>query len=73
MIADGKFFILSDDAVLTMLRATTNGYQELARASIMKGRDAWGPFAIADGRMLLRDDRRLVCLDLRRSSTEAQP
>jgi len=64
LIADGKFFILNDDGVLTLLEASTSGYRQLAQTKIMDGVDAWGPLAIADGRLLLRDSKRLVCLDV---------
>lgn len=65
LLADGKFFILSDDGELTMARATTAGFQPLARAKVLSGSDAWGPMALVDGRLLCRDSRRLICLDMR--------
>lgn len=65
LIADEKLFILNDDGLLTMLDASTTGYTPLAEAKVLTGRDAWAPMAIAGGRLLLRDSRRLVCLDLR--------
>jgi outer membrane protein assembly factor BamB len=68
MAADGKFFILNDDGVLTMLNANIDGYEQLARAKVLDGRDAWGPMAMAGGRLLLRDSKRLVCLDMRATS-----
>ena len=32
---------------------------------LFNGKDAWGPLALVDGRMLLRDDKRMICIDLR--------
>jgi outer membrane protein assembly factor BamB len=64
LVADGKFFILSDDGVLTMARASTREYIQLDRAEVLDGQDSWGPLACAGGRMLLRDSRRMVCIDL---------
>ncbi|MBN2088256.1 PQQ-binding-like beta-propeller repeat protein [candidate division KSB1 bacterium] len=64
MIGDGKFFILDDEGTLTMARATTRGYEELAQKKILDGHDAWGPLALVNGRLLLRDSKRLVCLDV---------
>jgi outer membrane protein assembly factor BamB len=64
LVADGKFFILSDDGVLTMLRASTDEYVQLDRAEVLGGQDSWGPLALAGGRMLLRDSRQMVCIDL---------
>jgi outer membrane protein assembly factor BamB len=65
LIADDKFFILSDDGVLTATRVGVSGYQQLAQAKILDGHDAWGPLALVDGRLLARDSRRMVCVDLR--------
>ena len=66
LLADDKLYALSDDGILTMLQATADGYHELGRKRILDGRDAWGPMAIAGGLLLLRDDTRMVCVDLRR-------
>lgn len=68
LIADNKLYVLSDDGVLTMLRPGPEGYRELGRRRIMDGHDAWAPMAIADGLLILRDDTRMVCVDLREDS-----
>ncbi len=67
LVADDKFFILSDDGVLTILKTSTKEYIQLAKAKILDGHDAWGPMAIVKGRLLARDSRRLVCVDVRAS------
>ena len=64
IIADGKMYILDDNGELTMIRASTTGYEELGRVKIVDGRDPWAPLAIADGRLLLRDDHTMKCLDI---------
>ncbi len=65
IVADGKFFVLSDDGVLTIVKASTEEYIQLGQAKVLEGVDAWGPMAIAGGRLLARDSRRMVCIDLR--------
>ncbi len=65
IIADNKIYILNDDGVLTMIKASAAAFEPLAKAQIMAGVDAWGPLAIAGSRMLLRDSTRLFCIDLR--------
>lgn len=65
MVADGKLLILDDDGMLTMLRATPKGYQKLARARVLDGKEAWAPLALAGGRLLVRDYGTMRCLDLR--------
>jgi outer membrane protein assembly factor BamB len=32
---------------------------------IEDGHDAWAPFAIADGYLIMRDSKRMVCIDLK--------
>ena len=67
IIADNKFFILSDDGVLTMARVSTQKYEQLAQYKVLEGHDAWGPMAMVHGRLLCRDSRKMICLDLRAS------
>ncbi len=65
IIADGKFFILNDDGTLNIAKASTQKFILLDKARIIEGQDAWGPIAIADGRLIMRDSKQMVCLDLR--------
>ena len=65
IVADDKFFILSDDGVLTILKTSTREYIQLAQAKVLNGHDAWGPLALVNGRLLARDSRRMVCIDIR--------
>jgi outer membrane protein assembly factor BamB len=62
MLADGKFYALSDDGVLRLVKASRNEYIQLDEAQILDGHDAWGPIAIANDRMLLRDSKKMVCI-----------
>ena len=31
---------------------------------VLEGQDSWGPLAIADGYMVMRDSKSMVCLDI---------
>ena len=64
MIADNKLFIVSDDGTLTIARPSTREYIELDNFRVLEGHDAWGPLAIADGYLVMRDSKTMVCLDL---------
>lgn len=66
IMADGKFLILDDNGVLTMAR-DSGGFEQLARTRVLEGEDSWGPMALVDGRLLVRDSRIMKCLDLRRA------
>lgn len=60
-----RMFILDDDGTLSLIRASLTGYELLARARVLTGREAWAPMAWVEGRLLLRDFEELICLDLR--------
>ena len=66
VIADGKFFILKDDGMMTIAKATTKKFEVLSQAKILDGHDAWGPLAIADGYLIMRDSKKMVCIDIRK-------
>ena len=64
IIADGKMYILSDDGTFTIVKPDTGKYIQLDQIKLFDGQDAWGPFAVADGYMVLRDSKTLLCLYL---------
>ena len=70
LLADGKFYILSDEGELSMIRVSSEAYEELGQAKIFDGQDAWGPIALAHGRMLLRDSKDLYCINVGASAQE---
>ncbi|MEN6426290.1 MAG: PQQ-binding-like beta-propeller repeat protein [Phycisphaerales bacterium] len=63
-IADGLLYVLDDSGVLTVVEATSSGYNQLARAKVIDGVECWGPMAIASGRLIVRDLTRMICLDI---------
>lgn len=64
MIADGKILALDDSGLLTIADASPAGFHPLAQARILNGSDAWGPMALAGGRLIARDLTRMVCVDM---------
>ncbi len=64
MIVDDKLFILNDDGDLIAIRATPEKYEKLATAKVLTGHEAWSPLAYVDGKLLVRDTTRMVCLDI---------
>jgi len=66
IIADNKFFILSDEGELTIARLSTRSWEELDKFEVLEGHDAWAPIAVADGYMVIRDSKTLICLDMRK-------
>jgi outer membrane protein assembly factor BamB len=64
IIADGMIYVMDDSGLLTLAEATSSGYVELGRAKVLEGHESWGPMAIASGRLIVRDLKRMVCLDV---------
>jgi outer membrane protein assembly factor BamB len=64
LVADGLIYVLDDSCMLTLAEATPKSYQQLARAPVIDGNDSWGPMAMADGRLIVRDVAHMVCLDV---------
>ncbi|MFC1553692.1 PQQ-binding-like beta-propeller repeat protein [candidate division KSB1 bacterium] len=65
LMADGKFYILNDDGMLSVMKVSTTESTLLTQSKILDGHDAWGPMALVNGRLLARDTHRLVCVDIR--------
>jgi outer membrane protein assembly factor BamB len=57
-------YLLDDDANLYLFRLEGTRAVELARHHVLDGIEAWGPLAIAGDRLIMRDARNLVCLDI---------
>jgi outer membrane protein assembly factor BamB len=67
VIANGLLYVMDDEGILTLVQADSGAYVQLARAKVLEGPDAWGPMAVVDGRLLARDLKRMVCLDIGQS------
>ena len=68
MLADGMFFVLDGNTgMLRLIEASTKEYVELASAQILSGEDVWGPMALSDGKLIIRDMAQMVCLQVGRS------
>jgi outer membrane protein assembly factor BamB len=65
LIADDKIFILNDNGIMTVIKASVEGFEKLAERRVVPGHDAWGPMALVDGKLLVRDSKFMLCLDVR--------
>ena len=61
--ADGKLFLSTMKGELVVLAATPKGYEELGRKTVL-GTTRQAP-ALSNGLLYLRDDKEIVCLDVR--------
>jgi|WetSurSiteA1Bulk_404760.scaffolds.fasta_scaffold08598_2 outer membrane protein assembly factor BamB len=65
LLADGMFFLLDGrTGMLRLVEANTKEYKELASAQILHGEDVWGPMALSEGKLIIRDMSQMVCLQV---------
>lgn len=65
LLADGMFFILEGKTgLLRLIEANTKEYRELDSAQILSGHDVWAPMALSDGKLVIRDLGKMVCLNV---------
>jgi outer membrane protein assembly factor BamB len=65
LLADGMFFALDGlTGTLRLIDANITEYKELASAQILEGHDVWAPPALSNGRLIIRDLGRMVCLQV---------
>ncbi|MCL2006385.1 MAG: PQQ-binding-like beta-propeller repeat protein [Planctomycetaceae bacterium] len=65
IVADGMILIVDDEGVLSGLRATHAGFHRYFEVQIMEDYACWAPMTIVQGRLLLRDQHSMKCIDLR--------
>jgi len=68
ILADG--LILNQDGGsggLHLIEPNPEGYKELAKVELFstEKNEPWAPLAISDGKLLIRDSAKMICLDLR--------
>jgi outer membrane protein assembly factor BamB len=65
ILADGMFILLEGETgMLRLIEASTTGYKELSSAQILQGHDVWGPPALSNGKLIIRDMAKMVCVQV---------
>ncbi len=69
MIIAGGLLLILDGKIgeLAMIDPNPNAYKELARAKVFDDEKGtmWGPMAFSEGKLILRSQTEMKCLDLR--------
>jgi hypothetical protein len=66
MLADGLILNLDGDkGVLHLIEPSPDGYKELAQAKFLDGKEIWSPMALAEGKLLIRSQTEMKCLDIK--------
>ena len=63
--ADGTILALTEKGELVLFDAKAKDYRELARRTILKGGKTRAGFALSAGRLIARDEKTWICIDLR--------
>jgi len=66
ILADG--LILSVDGrkgILYLIEPAPSGYKELAKARLLDTNECWGPLALSDGKLIIRDQKQMKCVVVR--------
>jgi outer membrane protein assembly factor BamB len=71
MAADDKLIILTDDGILSIAEANSDGYRKLSRCTVRTGESSgvkyWTPPVLSGGRIYCREyGGDLVCIDVRK-------
>jgi outer membrane protein assembly factor BamB len=65
VIAQDMIYMMNgSNGTLYLIQASPEEYKELASAKVLEGAQVWAPLAIADGKLLCRDQKRMKCLDI---------
>jgi outer membrane protein assembly factor BamB len=68
LIAAGRdLIVLGESGTLVLVEAAADAYHESARFEVFQGR-CWTAPALAHGRLYVRDENEVVCLDLRKKA-----
>ena len=66
ILADGMFFVLEGKTgMLRLIEANAAAYKELAAAQVLKGADVWAPPALSNGKLVIRDMAKMICLQVK--------
>ncbi len=66
LFADGMIFNLDGKkGVLYLIEPSPEGYKELAHAPLLGGKEIWAPMALSDGKLLVRSQSEMKCLDVK--------
>jgi outer membrane protein assembly factor BamB len=66
ILADGKFIVLAERGTLALVEASTEGWNEISRCAAPRMKyPSWTAPVLSRGRLFLRCEDALVCLDLR--------
>ena len=64
LMADGMIYIVDADGYLRLVEVNPKEYKELASVKLLGGKEIWAPLVMSDGKLLIRDQEKMLCLDV---------
>lgn len=64
LMADGMIYVVDAEGYLRLLEVNPKEYKELASVQLLGGKEIWAPLAMSDGKLLIRDQEKMLCLDV---------
>jgi outer membrane protein assembly factor BamB len=66
LTGDGVFYQLDGrEGELHIVQPSPQGFKSVGKVKLLGGKEIWGPMALSDGRLVIRDQRQMKCLDVR--------
>ena len=65
LMADGLLYSVDAEGYLRMCEVNTKEYKELGCVQLLGGKEIWAPLALSDGKLIVRDQEKMICLDVR--------
>jgi outer membrane protein assembly factor BamB len=66
LTADGLIYVMDGrTGELHIVEPSPAGFKSLGKAKLLDGPEIWGPLALANGKLLLRDQSQMKCVDLK--------
>jgi outer membrane protein assembly factor BamB len=62
ILADGLLLSVDGSRMLYLIEPDPSGFKPLASAELLEPGENWAPLALADGKLLIRDQKHLKCL-----------
>lgn len=63
--AEGLYYILGEKGTMVLAELTPKGAKKISEYEISPGSERWAPLAIANGRLYMRDEKQLYCMDIK--------
>lgn len=65
LLAEGLIYYIDGSGTLRLIQPNREAYTEISSAKLLAGRDIWAPMALSNGKLVVRDQKQMKCLDLR--------